>query len=163
MPPKPRTVEQVIDHLAANSVFTDDGCIEWTAGTIWSGYGNMSWKPAPGAETSVRLAHRIAYHVLVEPLPIGGHQVEVDHLCRNRLCINPDHLEAVSSWENQYRGNGAASLNVRKTHCPQGHVYDEANTRWTNTTSRNPFRQCRTCVRTQTNARRARQRLEAAS
>ena len=70
-------------------------------------------------------AHRLAYELVKGPISDG---LQIDHLCRNRACINPDHLEAVTQRENILRGEGVAALNARKTHCPQGHAYDEENT-----------------------------------
>ena len=51
----------------------------------------------------------------------------IDHLCRNRACVNPDHLEPVTHAENVSRGF-INRVNSAKTHCPQGHAYDAANT-----------------------------------
>lgn len=73
----------------------------------------------------VTCAHRFAYRFLVGPIPEG---LDLDHLCRNTLCVNPKHLEPVTKAENNYRGNSWSGRNTRKTHCPQGHPYDEANT-----------------------------------
>lgn len=84
-------------------------------------------------------AHRLAYEAVKGPIPAG---LQIDHLCRVRNCVNPDHLEAVTQQENVRRGR--VGENTRsKTHCPQGHPYDEANT------YRNPAgsRNCRTCHR----------------
>lgn len=80
------------------------------------------------------IAHRVAYETWVGPIPDG---LTIDHLCRNRLCIEPTHLEPVTNRENIQRGG-----NSLKTHCPQGHPYDEVNT-----ASRNNRRYCRTCER----------------
>lgn len=73
------------------------------------------------------LAHRFSYELHCGSIPKG---VEVDHLCRNTLCVNPKHMELVSHQENVLRGIGIASVNAHKTHCPAGHLYDASNTYW---------------------------------
>jgi len=88
-------------------------------------------------------AHRISYSLLKGILiPL----LEIDHLCRNRACVNPVHLEQVSKSVNQRRGFGAGGINSRKTNCPQGHLlygdnlYIEAST---------SHRRCLICKRKQ--------------
>lgn len=85
--------------------------------------------------------HRVAYEADSGPIPEG---LVIDHLCFNRRCINPAHLEAVTLGENTRRalrvGRGGG---VKKTHCLRGHVFDEANT-WVGATGR---RACRACER----------------
>jgi hypothetical protein len=61
----------------------------------------------------------------VGPIPRG---LVIDHLCRNTICVNPDHMQVVTVRENTLRGNTFQARNLRKTHCPQGHPYDQANT-----------------------------------
>lgn len=130
------------------------GCWEWTDALNNRGYGSLRVRPAPS-----RGAHVVAYELFVGPLPAG---LEIDHLCRVRHCVNPEHLEAVTRSENMRRapltdalrarrragaraaGAATGARNVAKTHCPQGHAYDEANTYTTPTGGR----ACRECQRT---------------
>ncbi len=110
-----------------------DGCWEWTASRTTAGYGQTS------VAGKYRMAHRALYELLVGPIPNG---LQLDHLCRNRGCVRPDHLEPVTQAENLRRGE---RWQQRKTHCPQGHEYDEANTYVT--PSRPTARYCRECNR----------------
>ena len=72
-------------------------------------------------------AHRWAYEAFVGPIPEG---MQLDHLCRQSRCVNPNHLEPVTPRENLLRGDGRPGINARKTHCKQGHAFDEFNTYW---------------------------------
>lgn len=96
-------------------------CWLWTAGRNNYGYG--AFYPSKGNQV---LAHRFAYELLVGPIPEG---LQIDHVCRVRACVNPEHLECVTSKENTLRGVSPSALCAAKTHCPRGHEYDEANTR----------------------------------
>lgn len=92
-----------------------DGCWLWS-GTITSrGYGQF----VRGGRREP--AHRVAYEVAVGPIPDG---MQLDHLCRERSCVNPTHLEPVTCRENLLRGETLAAKNVAKTTCPSGHTYD---------------------------------------
>lgn len=86
-------------------------------------------------------AHRWAYESELGPVPDG---LELDHLCRTTLCVNPAHLEAVTHWENMRRSITPAAANITKTTCPLGHPYDIITSQG--------HRGCRTCKRA--NARR---------
>ena len=72
-----------------------------------------------------RLAHRVMYELVCGPIPQG---LQLDHLCRNRPCFNPNHLEPVTCKENLLRGQTAAAINASKTHCKRGHPFDADNT-----------------------------------
>lgn len=102
------------------------GCWLWTANKFVGGYG--SFRPTGSRGASPVRAHRWAYEHIVGPIPTG---YQIDHLCRVRHCVNPEHLEPVTQAENIRRGIAGFVAGARqraKTHCPQGHPYDSANT-----------------------------------
>jgi hypothetical protein len=80
----------------------------------------------------------LVYELLVGPV---GADLTLDHLCRNRACVNPDHLEPVTIAVNVLRGESPPARNARKTHCPQGHEYTPDNTYY----NQKGWRACATC------------------
>lgn len=115
-----------------------DGCWEWTAGLRnGEGYGNFHLRGRNCA------AHRVSYAEFVGPIPEGA---DLDHLCRNRRCVRPSHLEPVTRKENLHRGQGVAAKNKAKTHCPQGHPYDAENTVTHTHRTGSVMRYCRICM-----------------
>lgn len=110
-----------------------ESCWEWT-GPRSNGYGRIR---AAGRNM---LAHRYAYELRKGPIPAD---LTVDHLCRNRGCVNPDHMELVPNVENVMRGESLHAANARKTHCKRGHelVGDNLRIRPDGT------RKCRACER----------------
>lgn len=86
-------------------------------------------------------AHRYAYESIVGPIPNGMVLDHVKQRCGNRACVNPAHLEPVTNRVNILRGSGITALNARKTHCPKGHEYTDANT----IRGKDRVRKCRSC------------------
>ena len=113
-----------------------DTCWLWTGSAINTGYGYIQHKVC-GKMTRC-LAHRYSYEYHKGPIP---DDLELDHLCRVPLCVNPEHLEAVTHRVNVLRGASNALANSLKTHCPRGHAYDEKNTYYVS----NGSRLCRIC------------------
>ncbi len=113
-----------------------NGCWIWTAGKTSTGYGEFE------VGYKMRKAHRVAYELVKGEIP-GG--LPLDHLCKNIVCVNPDHLEPVTTRENLLRGDTITRRNVDKTHCIHGHPLSGDNLV--------PFmlargeRRCATCVR----------------
>ena len=111
----------------------NSGCWLWLADVNHKGYGRFRvGKKKPHA-------HRVSYELYKGSIPDG---FDIDHLCRNHQCVNPDHLEAVTRGENLRRGLGnKGDVNRNKTHCPRGHEYTRENTYINPAGSR----ECRTC------------------
>lgn len=128
----------------------ESGCWEWP-GALNKGYGHLG---RGGRGNGTVIAHRVVYEALIGSIPAG---LELDHLCRNRACCNPDHLEPVTHAENTLRGESPLALHARKTHCINGHPLDEANTY--DTPGRG--RVCRTCTAAGARRYRARQGVSA--
>lgn len=113
---------------------TSAGCWQWSRPAP-DGYGQFA---AGSAGLSIP-AHRWAYEFLIGAIPDG---LVIDHLCRNRACVNPWHVDPVPNGLNVLRGEGPAAVNARRAECPRGHAFDVANTYVTP----DGRRQCRTCM-----------------
>lgn len=119
--------------IKPNILIADNGCWEWQAYRLPSGYGT-----ARVTDSMPQYIHRLSHELWSGPIPDGHH---VDHLCRNRPCCNPAHLEAVTPRVNYLRGIGFAAKKYAQTHCIHGHEFDALNTY----IAPNGTRKCRTC------------------
>ena len=106
------------ERLFWQKVDKTDTCWLWTGYRNKDGYGEFRSKAL-----TTRLAHRISYALDKGELP----SLALDHLCRNRHCVRPEHLEPVTNLVNTRRST-AGLQEAQRTHCPQGHPYDEVNT-----------------------------------
>lgn len=123
------------------------GCWEWTGATRPSGYGSIT------VNRKTLRVHRHSYELFVGKIPDG---LVIDHICRNRICVNPEHLEVVTSKENNLRGFSPSAINTTKTKCLRGHDFTEVNTLF----RKNGGRACRECTRVYTRDWRKKKRLD---
>lgn len=106
------------------------GLVEWTSTCwLWRGHtegGGYGYIRAGGKTHGLLRAHRVSYMIHVGPIPDG---LVLDHLCRNKRCVNPEHLEPVTIGENVLRGVSPSAVASRRTACEKGHPYGDATTR----------------------------------
>jgi hypothetical protein len=120
-------------------------CWEWLGYKNPKGYGkvNLSRVECKDSKKRLKLAHRIAYAFTVGLIP---DDMTIDHLCKNRSCVNPSHMEVVTRGENVLRGDTVSARNKNKTHCPKGHEYLHSNIYWHGRSNGNVGRECKICV-----------------
>jgi hypothetical protein len=117
--------------LAKTKLVND--CLEWQGSRYRNGYGKIG--------TTGFMVHRIAYMLFKGEL---SEDMCLDHLCKNRLCVNPAHLEVVTLVENTMRGDSQHAKNARKTHCQHGHEFTKQNTY---THPKRGTRHCKECAK----------------
>lgn len=115
------------------AIDSETGCWNWTGSRDANGYGKVAHQLLVSEP-----AHRASYRLFVGRLLPGW---DIDHLCRNPSCVNPEHLELVTHRENVLRGAGPSARNYQKPECVKGHEFDELNTY----ISPAGARQCRKC------------------
>ena len=114
------------------------GCIEWMGWLNRDGYGGL-------VVDGVRwLAHRLAYTLAHGQFPAG---LESDHLCRNRSCVNPEHIEPVTHRENTLRSSLPRMIAHRENRCVRGHALTAENTQVIHSKRRGRLTRCATCLR----------------
>lgn len=118
----PEEISDIRQKTAALIRIDENGCWIWQGKPDAHGYGNMEWRCLRDK------AHRWAYRAFMGPIPAD---LELDHLCRIKTCVNPEHLEAVTHRENILRGTSPSAINAKKTRCKHGHDLAPGNTRVT--------------------------------
>ena len=110
--------EHDVARLMTKFIPVDGSCWEWIGSRAHDGYGAFALR------RKNKLAHRVVYEHFIGPIPSG---MTIDHLCRNRNCVNPHHLEAVTNRVNTLRGIGLSAENAKKTSCVHGHPLSGEN------------------------------------
>lgn len=141
--PVPEFDQATIRSLFAQVRSSERGCWEWIGYRDKDGYGVAK------VNRERYRAHRVMYSAFVGDL---DPEMVLDHVCRNTSCVNPHHLEQVTTRENTLRGEGPSARNVFVTHCPQGHEYTPENTY----RDARGSRRCISCMREQTREWRSR-------
>jgi hypothetical protein len=114
------------------------GCWNWIGSIQGKGYKIGQGYGSLRVNNKNILAHRLSYKMHVGPIPEG---MQIDHrVCRNKKCVNPDHLVLCTPMENGFQPDGGPWLNASKTFCPKGHEYTPDNIYFTKR-----GRKCKTC------------------
>ena len=113
------TTEEAWQKISTKIAKDESGCWTYVGRLDRYGYGKVDIP-------KMTITHRVAYEALVGPIPDG---LVIDHLCRNRACCNPDHLEPVTNRANLMRGETDAARRAAQTHCIHGHEFSVSNTR----------------------------------
>lgn len=117
-------------------------CWDWMGSERVKGQGYGQFATVINGKRKNNAAYRFAYETTIGPIP-GG--LTIDHLCRNRKCVNPWHLEPVTSTVNTLRSEGPSAKNAVATHCVNGHEFTPENTYGRESRSRGG-RVCKTCI-----------------
>ena len=126
-------IEKIASRVRHDEV---SGCMVWTGDKTSNGYGRMV------VDGKRKRVHRLMYERVNGEIPDS---MVIDHVCRNRLCCNPEHLRVVSNRENILSGEGIAAKNAAKTHCVKGHELSGHNLVIKTRKNRMPERVCRKC------------------
>lgn len=137
------------DRITNNVKIDDNGCWLWQRRITDKGYGQM-WLTTAYKKGVTTAAHRVSYMAFKGSIP---ENLQIDHLCKVRNCVNPEHLEAVTAAENVYRSNALYKQQMARTHCPQGHEYTDDNIYRYKTQAGGVCRNCKICMKSRTKAR----------
>lgn len=125
----------LVQRVAERVTVSPSGCWDCSYAPDTSGYPQVSYL------SRMELTHRVMFVAAKGIIPTA---LQLDHLCRNRKCCNPDHLEAVTPRENGLRGATIQARNAAVTHCPHGHAYGPENA-FPSDLKRGKQRRCRAC------------------
>lgn len=163
---RPSSLSEVYESVLADKtaqeriwakVVKTDSCWNWVSCRNRKGYSIFRVRsPKKKCGYQKLLVHRITYELLIGKIPDG---LTIDHLCRNRQCVNPQHLEPVTGKVNTLRGAGLTAINARKTVCSRGHPFNEANTYVYKSEKYLGGRKCKMCIRITARELRNRWRL----
>lgn len=119
----------------------NSGCWLWVGSRFRPLFGAVGYGKLRRGAKQVE-AHRVVYESERGPIPPG---LTLDHLCRNRCCVNPTHLEPITRGQNVLRGESFSAVNIRKTHCIRGHAFEGGNVRYFYSNNGGQHRGCRAC------------------
>lgn len=132
---------EIKERILNSKTIDENGCWIWQKRISSTGYGQI-WVTTSFGKGSVLGAHRVSYRVFKGDIDEG---LQIDHLCKVRSCINPDHLEAVTAQENVHRSDANYKKLKAKTHCINGHEFSQDNIFKVTTKEGWNLRQCKTC------------------
>lgn len=140
LPVRPTAKERFLKKVAV----MDFGCWLWCGGLTDNGYASFSH------DNPSKYGYIFSYLTFVGPITS---ELELDHLCRMRRCVNPEHLEAVPHQVNSLRGESPSALLAGRTHCANGHEFTEENTHYRKRNNGTLARVCRACRNLQSSKR----------